>query len=187
MRIPRSLLVALLSLPLTLVGASAQQVVEKVTPKTPSNQTGYRILHTFLTATDGHNPVAGVILDPVGNLYGTTPFGGESSCGGCGIVFKVSRTGVETVLYNFGGAASGGYPDAGLVRDAAGNLYGTAAIGDTNCDPPYGCGVVFKLDPSGTETVLHSFEGQPSDGAEPGWGALTRDGAGNLYGTTFLG
>src|SRR5258708_7203629 len=122
MRIPRSLLVALLSLPLTLVGASAQQVVEKVTPKTPSNQTGYRILHTFLTATDGHNPVAGVILDPMGNLYGTTPFGGESSCGGCGIVFKVSRTGVETVLYNFSGAASGGNTCVCLGREAAGKL-----------------------------------------------------------------
>jgi uncharacterized repeat protein (TIGR03803 family) len=190
MRIPKSFLMALLSLPPTLVGAGAAQVAEKATPKTPPNQTSYRVLHTFATTTDGHNPVAGVTIDPIGNLYGTTAFGGDTPCpgnGGCGTVFKVSRTGVETVLYNFSGEAGGGYPDAGLVRDAAGNLYGTAAVGDTSCNPPYGCGVVFKLDTAGTETVLHSFEGQPDDGAEPAWGALTRDAAGNLYGTTFSG
>src|SRR5437588_10513094 len=117
MRIPRSLLVALLWLPLTLVGATAQRVIEEVTPKTPSNQTGYRILHTFLTATDGHNPGAGVILDPMGNLYGTTHFGGAATWSnffGCGTVFKVTRTGVETVLYNFAGGSDGGNPEAAL-------------------------------------------------------------------------
>lgn len=189
MRIPKSLSIALLLLPLALAGAGRAQVVEKATPNTPPNQTSYKVLYTFAAAADGERPV-GVMLDPIGNLYGTTGFGGVAPCTGhfgCGTVFKLRRSGVETVLYNFSGEADGGYPQAGLVRDYSGNLYGTALTGgDTNCNSPSGCGVVFKLDPAGTETVLHSFEGQPGDGAEPE-GALTVDAAGNLYGTTYAG
>ena len=140
MRISGSFLMALLSLPLALMGASAQQVVEKVTPKTPSNQTGYRILHTFLTATDGHNPVAGVILDPMGNLYGTTYTG---SIYGCGAVFELhSSTGFQ-VLYDFTtNRTDGCNPYAGLVFGTKATLYGITYGGGT-----FGKGAVFELIP----------------------------------------
>jgi len=96
-----------------------------------------------------------------------------------------------TVLYTFGGGADGGYPQYGrLVADSAGNLYGTVPFGgDLQCPivtyPGPGCGVVFKLDPAGNQTVLYTFTGG-ADGGHP-WGGLTRDTAGNLYGTTVLG
>ncbi len=85
-----------------------------------------------------------------------------------------------TVLYNFTGGTDGGYPYAGLVRDAAGNLYGTTGSGGSS-----GFGVIFKLNKKGTETVLHSFTGG-SDGEYP-YGELVRDAKGNLYGTTAGG
>jgi uncharacterized repeat protein (TIGR03803 family) len=69
-----------------------------------------------------------------------------------------------------------------LVRDAAGNLYGTTdSGGDFACGSGFGCGVVFKLDMTGRETVLHKSTGG-KDGAFPA-GRLVRDNAGNLYGT----
>src|SRR6202043_960545 len=77
----------------------------------------------------------------------------------------------------------GGLPQASVIRDAAGNFYGTTyAGGDTSCNPPYGCGTVFKLETAGTETVLYSFTGG-TDGGYPS-AALIRDAASNLYGTT---
>jgi len=105
---------------------------------------------------------------------------------GCGIVFKLSPDGTLTVLYDFTGGSDGAQP-AGLVRDAAGNLYGTTAVGgDLSCGfSNSGCGTVFKLSPGGVLTVLHSFTGPP-DGEEPG-SRLIRDAAGSLYGTTSYG
>jgi uncharacterized repeat protein (TIGR03803 family) len=138
----------------------------------------YTILYRFTGGADGANPYAGLVRDAVGNLYGTTFYGGASNAG---VVFKLSPTGTETVLYSFTGGADGAYPYAGLIRDAAGNLYGTTAGGGAFRT----WGVVFKLGPSGTETVLHSFAG-PTDGGGPTAG-LTRDAAGNLYGTTTNG
>jgi uncharacterized repeat protein (TIGR03803 family) len=93
-----------------------------------------------------------VIQDAKGNLYGTAAEGGNMSCyDGCGVVFKVSKTGRETVLYAFTGKADGAYPLAGLIQDAEGNLYGTTGSGgDLSCAGTYGgqgCGVVFKLTP----------------------------------------
>lgn len=89
-----------------------------------------------------------------------------------------------TVLYNFSGPPNGEYPYAGVVRDEAGNLYGTTSQGGTgNCYQ--GCGLVFKIDQAGKETVLHSFTGG-SDGGYP-YPGLIQDSAGNLYGTTFSG
>jgi uncharacterized repeat protein (TIGR03803 family) len=85
------------------------------------------------------------------------------------------------VLYNFAGSSDGGKPDAGLVRDAAGNLYGTATSTGA-----FGWGVAFKVDSSGTETVLHSFGDGTKDGRTP-YAELIRDQAGNLYGTTYEG
>jgi uncharacterized repeat protein (TIGR03803 family) len=87
-----------------------------------------------------------------------------------------------TTLYSFtGGATDGGNPDAGLVRDAKGDLYGTTVNAGS-----YNNGTVFEVSASGKETVLHNFAGSP-DGAEPYGGFLVRDGKANLYGATFWG
>jgi len=90
------------------------------------------------------------------------------------------------VLHSFTGGANGTNPAAGLVRDTAGNLYGnTFGGGDLACGGGSGCGVVFKLDTTGKETVLHKFTGG-KDGANPA-GRLVRDSASSLYGTTQSG
>jgi uncharacterized repeat protein (TIGR03803 family) len=140
------------------------------------------VLYSFCSnaCLDGAEPFASLVLDRAGNLYGTTLSGGTS---GGGTVFKLDSTGVETVLYNFcsqSGCTDGSQPYAGLVRDAAGNLYGTTYGGGAN-----EIGAVFELDTSGTETVLYSFCSQPgcTDGGLP-YAGLVRDSAGNLYGTT---
>jgi uncharacterized repeat protein (TIGR03803 family) len=142
------------------------------------------VLHRFgLPRYDGEQSAAELIRDSAGNLYGTTAFGGGgSSCSGhgCGVVFRVDPAGKETVLYRFTGGNDGAEPFAGLVRDSAGNLYGTTYYGGTN-----DLGVVFKLDRTNKETILHTFTGPP-DGAGPD-GALFLDASGNLYGTTSLG
>ena len=136
---------------------------------------------------DGSNPIAGLIRDQSGNLYGTTG-GGGSACStggqsGCGTVFKVNN-GKETVLYNFTGSANGdgANPEGVLVRDTAGNLYGTTLLGGNISDP---VGIVFKLDTTGHETILHVFT-SGADGGQPAAG-LILDTAGNLYGTTVQG
>jgi uncharacterized repeat protein (TIGR03803 family) len=119
-------------------------------------------------------------------MYGTTTNGGANlSCAlgnttGCGVVFKVDPAGNETVLYTFPGGAAGAFPFAGLVRDPKGNLYGAAAAaGSFGGFYENGCGVVFKLGPTGFETVLHSF--QLTDGCGPIGSLLSYKGS--LYGT----
>lgn len=145
------------------------------------------VLYRFTGGADGGFPWAGLLRDPEGNLYGTTQYGGNLACYapyGCGTVFKVSPKGKFTVLHSFTGAPDGQLPLGGLIRDAKGNLYGTTYIGGTGpCfnDVSYGCGIVFKVDDSGAETVLYSFTGG-TDGAYPVAGRLVRDKAGNLYG-----
>jgi uncharacterized repeat protein (TIGR03803 family) len=148
------------------------------------------VLYSFTwTRGDGAAPYAGLVLDAQGNLYGTTEAGGDLGCesGGCGTVFKLDATGRETVLHSFTGTGGdGANPYAGLVLDAQGNLYGTTdAGGDLACESG-GCGTVFKLDATGTETVLHSFAGTGGDGTFPQAG-LVQDAQGNLYGTTNNG
>jgi len=150
----------------------------------------FKVPYNFTGTADGGNPVAGLVRDSEGDVYGTTVLGGNASCAipmGCGVVFKLDPTGYETALYNFTGGSDGGYPQAGLILDAAGNLYGTTAYGgDLNCEAPYGCGVVFMWDKKETkEIVLHAFSGAP-DGLYP-LGGLIRDDEGNLYGTTSGG
>lgn len=203
----------------------------------PAAAQTFTTLYGFTGGTDGGYPFAGVILDPQGNVYGTTYQGGDANCDannpglGCGTVFevdssgafsivyaftstadgypwaglirdksgnlygttlntvfKISSSGAYSVLYTFSGGADGGDSRANLVMDQAGNLYGTTMQGgDLNCvidNTAGGCGVVFKLDPSGKETVLHTFHGP--DGGYPATG-LTPDGQGNFYGTTSAG
>ena len=99
-----------------------------------------------------------------------------------------AQTYTGSTLYNFGLTSNdGAYPFGGVVRDAAGNFYGTnwSGGGSSNCSPYGGCGTVFKLDGSGNETILHAFTGN-TDGAGP-VASLTMDEAGNLYGTTSAG
>jgi uncharacterized repeat protein (TIGR03803 family) len=135
------------------------------------------VLYNFAGSADGGDPYASLIRDAAGNLYSTVDYGGTSFAGA---VFKVAPNGTETVLYSFSGGADGAYPFSPVVRDAAGNLYGTTSQGGSA-----NAGVVFKVDPNGTETVLHSFTGG-ADGIIP-IGGLLRDKAGNLYGATSQG
>jgi uncharacterized repeat protein (TIGR02543 family) len=159
-------------------------------------------LHEFCAPSncpDGAFPAAGLIMDQMGNLYGTTQDGGAH---GHGTVFKLApkRSGgwTETVLYSFcsransqGTCTDGDAPQAGLIIDGAGNLYGTTSQGGAGHLPN---GVVFELTSkrSGewTETVLYSFcsrgGGNCTDGNQP-YASLTMDDAGNLYGTTSQG
>jgi len=136
---------------------------------------------------DGAYPMSSVIRDSSGNIYGMTQSGGPADNLG-GVVFKITSAGKESVLHFFTGGADGGNPEGDLIRDSSGNLYGvTAGGGNLHCNASYftGCGVVFKLSASGTETVLHTFQGG-SDGANP-WGGLVMDSSGNLYGSTENG
>ena len=149
------------------------------------NKNGQESLFYFFKGPvgDGSDPVAGLIRDSAGNLYGTTLGGGAYYYG---TIFKLDNTGEENVLYAFTGGTDGGSPYDALIRDAAGNLYGTTTQGgDLNCNAPLGCGTLFKLDRNGRETVLYSFTAEP-DGEYPS-GSLLRDTAGNLYGTTIYG
>jgi uncharacterized repeat protein (TIGR03803 family) len=141
----------------------------------------YKILYSF-TAGDGAEGVGPLVRDRTGNLYGTTVYGGDQNVGS---VFKLDATGTLKVLYSFTGGADGAYPLAGLVRDSAGNLYGTTSNYYSSCDAKEGCGAVFELKADGNFTVLHTFT-NGADGGLPE-AALTRDSAGNLYGTTVLG
>ncbi len=130
---------------------------------------------------DGAVPYGSLIHDGSGNLYGTTSAGGTH---GSGTVFKLNGTGKETVLYSFKGGRDGSVPLAALLRDSAGSLYGTTQEGGgTECGG-LGCGVVFKLDKTGKEVVLHRFTGP--DGALP-VANLIRDEKGDFYSTTTEG
>jgi uncharacterized repeat protein (TIGR03803 family) len=165
-------------------GHGGDGVVYKLDPA--GNET---VLHTFTGPPDGKIPLAGLIEDAAGNLYGTTFEGGNRGCeidenSSCGVVFKVDTNGNETVLYAFTGKSDGGNPSGPLVMDAVGNLYGTAAYGTLSGGGVAG-GVVFKLDPSGKETVLYTFTGG-TDGGGP-TGVLSMDKVGNLYGATYVG
>ena len=144
----------------------------------------YKVLHRF-TGHDGSDPQGALILDPAGNLYGTTAEGGGTMCG-CGTVFKLTPNSngswTESVLYKFTGGTDGGDPFGGLIFDAAGNLYGTAQNFGAS-----GFGTVFKLTPnsdgSWKESVLYSFTGG-ADGGVPRAGVIFDAAGSNLYGTT---
>jgi uncharacterized repeat protein (TIGR03803 family) len=158
-------------------------VVFKVTPDGTET-----VLHSFCSlrnCADGAHPGAPLVPDNTGNIYyGTTAGGGSgTNCSeGCGVVFKIDTTGSETVLHNFaGGTSDGCYPFQGLVRDKAGNLYGTTV----RCGSS-GHGEIFKIDSAGTETILHNFAGG-SDGSNPSDGHLVMDKAGNLNGLASEG
>lgn len=146
-----------------------------------------KALYKFTGGADGGRPVAGLIFDSAGNLYGTTPSGGAYNGG---TVFRLTPNGdgtwTQSVLHSFQVDSDDGlYPTCELLQDAAGNLYGTTQQGGVNR-----VGTVFELisDGDGTwsESVLHSFDSDGKDGINP-YGGLVFDQAGSLYGTTFLG
>jgi uncharacterized repeat protein (TIGR03803 family) len=150
------------------------------------------VLYAFSGGSDGANPLAGLVIDKAGNLFGTTAYGGNTSaCNqgaspGCGTVFEIAADGTEKTLYPFNGGNDGWSPVASLTEDKDGNLYGTTeAGGSTTACNGVGCGIVFEIAPSGTETILYDFTGG-NDGAHPAAGVL-RDKRGNLYGTTLAG
>ena len=136
------------------------------------------ILYNFAGGTDAASPPAGVTLDSVGNLYGTSSLGGEN---GFGAVYKLTRSGSTwsySILYNFQGADDGQYPVGGVIVDRAGNIYGGTFAGGIN-----GGGTVYELSPSGdtyTFNTLYSFTG----GYSGVYNKLTFDANGNLYGAT---
>ncbi len=116
------------------------------------------VLHAFTEGKDGGGAWGPVIFDPSGNLYGVTENGGkrDPSCTneqlGCGVLFQMTPADegpwTESVLYSFTGGTDGRGPDTNLLFDSTGNLYGmTYAGGDDSCNPPYGCGVVFEVQP----------------------------------------
>jgi uncharacterized repeat protein (TIGR03803 family) len=125
--------------------------------------------------------VSRLIADTKGNLYGTAAGAGAHQ--NCGTVFRLAPDNAFTTLYSFGKNRSDGcHPEAGVVADATGNLYGTTYHG-------VGlkiAGTVFKLAPSGNETTLYAFQDKGKNGASP-VAALTMDADGNLYGTTSGG
>jgi uncharacterized repeat protein (TIGR03803 family) len=161
----------------TVYGGTGSGVVYKL--NTSGQET---VLHTFTGGADGMWPSAGVIQDSAGNLYGTTQRGGST---GYGVVYKLDTTGHQTVLYSFKGGTDGGSPFAGVIRDPAGNLYGTTLNGGIGVPCDGGCGVVFKVDTAGHETALYAFTGY-ADGGTPDAGVI-QDSAGNLYGTASTG
>lgn len=135
------------------------------------------VLYSFTGTTDGAIPIAGLFEDADGNFYGTTEYGGTY---GYGVVFEVSGTNQETVLYSFTGGADGASPYAGVIQDSGGNIYGTTYQGGA-----FGYGAVFEINTAGQETVLYSFTGG-ADGANP-HAALIEDSMGNLYSTSYYG
>lgn len=165
-------------------GANGVGTVFKLSPSGGGHWTE-SVLYSFVGGTDGANPVDGLLFDATGNLYGTTSNGGGSTAcsGGCGTVFELSPAGTgwtERVIYKFQGSTDGKNPNAGLVRDAVGNLYGDTWQGGSQ-----GGGTVFELSPSGRSwslTTLYSFPGN-------GFAVdrLTTDLTGNLYGTLQQG
>jgi uncharacterized repeat protein (TIGR03803 family) len=149
----------------------------------------HTLLHSFRgDSLDGGQPLAGLVMDPAGNLYGTTSWGGTE---GGGVLFKVDATGAESVLHNFTGEDAAGFkPWSSLILDSSGNFYGTNLYGGgAICE----CGTVFEMDPAGNATKLYAFTGNPVKGDASGPDAalpisgLVRDAPGNFYGATNQG
>jgi hypothetical protein len=189
--------------------AACGTVYQVVPPAKQGSPWTENVLHIFQGKqhNDGEFPSGGVIADALGNIYGTSSYGGTGDCillgikGGCGTVFELSPPQTKggqwtyAILYSFKGGKDGYLPFGDLVFDGAGNLYGVTYFGGgkgTTCNPYYQyCGTVFELSPpktkggKWTEKVLHSFAGA-TDGANPN-GNLVLDSKGAIYGTTSAG
>jgi uncharacterized repeat protein (TIGR03803 family) len=135
-------------------------------------------LYSFTGGTSDGAVAASVIQGTDGNFYGTTVYGGQANDG---TVFKVTPSGMESVLHSFGGGSDGALPQVPLTQGSDGNLYGTTPFGGANSN-----GIVFGITPAGVETVLYAFAGTSSDGASP-LTALVQGSDGSFYGTTSSG
>jgi uncharacterized repeat protein (TIGR03803 family) len=133
--------------------------------------------YSFGALPDGQNPYADLIVGSDGNFYGTTIDGGATNNGA---VFKLTPDGTETIIHSFDYAVDGGYPLADLYQDGSGNFFGTTYEGG-----PFSNGVLFKITPNGTYSILHAF-GAPGDASEP-YGNVTLASDGNFYATTYSG
>ena len=145
-----------------------------------------KVIYNFsATGADGISPSAGMTIAPDGTMYSTTPDGGAYSGG---VIFSLKKTvkgWKQTVIHNINFPSEGGFPYEGVMRDAAGNLYGVAPAGGASQQ-----GVVYRLSPSKNgwvDTVLYSFTGQNGDGSGLYWIDLISDATGNIYGATSFG
>ena len=137
------------------------------------------VIYSFANPPDAFKPQCNLVADAAGNMYGTTFSGGTNNLGA---IFKVTSTGAESVVYSFAAGTDGKHPVAGLVLDKkTGNLYGTTVYGGTTNN-----GTVFVFNPAtGVETVLYSFKGAVTDGANP-YSSVVRAGT-TIFGTTMNG
>jgi len=148
----------------------------------PSQAWTFKTLHKFNGGAEGYGP-GGLLWDAAnGNLYGVATYGGvvchdDRYGSGCGVLFQLTPDGAETVLHTFGGGKDGMYPQGGLAKDDAGNIYGTTIEGGN-------LGTIFKLTPDGSYTVLHAFQGG-DDGQAPGTRLLWDGATQELYGTAL--
>jgi len=165
----------------------------RMTPGAAGKPWHFEILYTFQNMSDGEFPLTPLAIDGSGAVYGITPSGNLSSCpNGCGAVFQIvppaTKGGAwtENALYQFTGASDGSAPNT-MIMDHSGVIYGTTNFsGVVNGSCPSGCGVVFRLAPSGTGSwtysVIYTFEGAP-DGNP--YGSLFEAPSGALYGLAF--
>lgn len=156
-------------------GASNDGTVFKLS----ESGTGFTTVFPFNGSSNGSNPFAALVADSSNNLWGTA-FAGGSSDNGTVFMFAPTST-TPTIVARFTTVSNGTDPHGGVVFDSSGNVYGTTFIEGSSS-----FGVVFKITPSGTYSVLHNFAGGTSDGSFPRAG-LTIDSSGNLYGTTSAG
>ncbi len=142
-----------------------------------ANGQTFKHLHSFAVGPDGNFPHAGGTIDANGDLYGTAQWGGAF---GAGMIWKVSKAGVYSDVYDFTFVNDGEGPFCSVAFDAAGNMYGTAQYGGTAS-----YGTVWKRTPAGTVSAIYNFT-SGNDGANP-QGGVAIDGLGNIYGTTSVG
>jgi uncharacterized repeat protein (TIGR03803 family) len=167
----------------TAGGTYGSGVVFELTPR-GRGEWDFSTIYSFRGQPDGSFPYGALLFDALGNIYGTTYYGGAN---GIGSVYQLSPQAMgewnESVLYSFQQGSDGNSPISNLVFDNAGNLYGTTSEGGL------GSGTIFKLSPVGngswTETVVHAFEGPPDGGFS--YNGMVVDAFGNFYGATVHG
>jgi uncharacterized repeat protein (TIGR03803 family) len=167
----------------TAGGTYGSGVVFELTPS-GGGEWNFRTIYSFRGQPDGSFPYGALLFDRVGNIYGTTYYGGAN---GIGAVYELSPRAIgewnESVLYSFQEGSDGNSPISNLVADNVGNLYGTTSEGGL------GSGTIFKLSPVGSgqwiETVVHAFEGPPDGGFA--YNGMVIDPFGNFYGATVHG
>jgi uncharacterized repeat protein (TIGR03803 family) len=137
----------------------------------------FTVLHKFTGKADGSCPTGSMVMDTLGNLYGTTFRGGKANSG---TIFKLTPAGKLTTMYTFAGGTDGAFPQGGMALGAKGYLYGTTAQGGT-----FNEGTVFRVSLTGVHTVFWNFTGG-ADGSEPN-GNVIFDKHGHICGTTLIG